>query len=366
MRVSGKPTRWCRANWLGGSIIGVLLVVACSPSASAPATGQGAPSTGGQATQPSAAVKPAASDSKIIVRLGHAQTLAHHQHLAAQKFADLVAQKTNGKAEVKIFPNGQLGGPREHIEAIRQGGLEMTQFGADVVEPILPVMGTLALPYLWDREKADRMLSGDLGKQMSEKLKAATGVSVIAWTDLGSVSMITKSKTIKAPADLKGLKMRVPEVPSVVKLFQMWGANPTVVAFNEVYNALQTGVVDGAVTPPDGMVTQKWHEVSKQLSLTRHIFIPTNVLISDKFLQAQPADVKKGIEDAAHEAFEVFDRDLFTKVEGGAIQTMKDSGVTVTEPDLEPFKKGVETIWKEFTDKVPDAGPIVKIIQETK
>ena len=303
---------------------------------------------------------------KTTIKLGHLQAPANHQQAAAVRFAELVAQKTNGEYEVKVFPAAQLGSGRDMLEAVRQGSLEMTVFGSDLLEPVVPTIGVLGLPYIWDRDKAHALLSGDIGRQLSAKFLAATGARIIAWGDLGEQSMLTRTKPIRVPADLKGLKMRVPEVPSTVAAFRVWGANPTVITFAEVYNALQTGVVDGAVMPPDLMVTSRLYEVAKQLSLTRHLFLPLTILISDKFLKAQPDAIQKAILDASHEAFEVYDRDLYVKASTQAADQMKAKGVTITEPDREAFKTLVPVVWKEFADKVPDAAPIIKAIQDAK
>ena len=148
--------------------------------------------------------------------------------------------------------------------------------------------------------------------------------------------------------------------------FRIWGANPTVITFAEVYNALQTVVVDGAVMPPDLMVSSRLYEVAKQLSLTRHLFLPLPVMISEKFLKARPPEIQKAILDSAREAFEDYDRELYLKVSAQAADQMKAKGVTITEPDREAFRKMVPVVWKEFGEKVPAAVPIIKAIQEAK
>jgi TRAP-type transport system periplasmic protein len=306
------------------------------------------------------------ASAKTTIKLGHLQAPANHQHVASTRLAELVAKKTNTEYEVKVFPAAQLGSGRDMLEAVRQGNLEMAVFGSDLLEPILPAMGAVGLPYIWDREKAHKLLSGDVGRQLSEKFLAATGVRIIAWGDLGEQSILTRTKPIRSPEDLKGLKIRVPEVPSTVSAFRAWGANPTVVTFAEVYNALQTGVVDGAVMPPDLMVTSRLYEPAKQLSLTRHLFLPLTVLISEKFLKAQPADVQKAILESAREAFEVYDRELYLKASTQAADQMKARGVTITQPDRDAFRKLVPAVWKDFADKVPDAAPIIKAIQDAK
>jgi tripartite ATP-independent transporter DctP family solute receptor len=306
------------------------------------------------------------ASATTTIKLGHLQAPANHQQQAAMRFAELLAQKTKGQYEVKVFPAAQLGSARDMLEAVRQGNLEMTVFGSDLLEPILPAMGTLGLPYIWDRERAHKLLSGDIGRELSDRFLTTTGVRIVAWGDLGEQSMLTTRATIRVPDDLKGLKMRVPEVPSTVAAFRVWGANPTVITFAEVYNALQTGVVDGAVMPPDLMVTSRLYEVAKQLALTRHLFLPLCVMISDKFLRAQPPDVQKAILDSAREAFEIYDRELYLKVSGQAAAEMKAKGVTITEPDREAFRKLVPVVWREFVEKVPGAGPILKAIQDAK
>jgi tripartite ATP-independent transporter DctP family solute receptor len=309
-------------------------------------------------------VVPASAGTTI--KLGHLQAPANHQQVASLRFAELVTQKTKGQYEVKVFPAAQLGSGRDMLEAVRQGNLEMAVFGSDLLEPVLPMMGAIDLPYIWDRDKAHRLLSGEVGRELSEKFLAATGVRIIAWGDLGEQSMLTRTKVIRGPGDLKGLKIRVPEVPSTVSAFRVWGANPTVVTFAEVYNALQTGVVDGAVMPPDLMVTSRLYEVAKQLSLTRHLFLPLTVLVSEKFLKAQPAEVQKALLESAHEAFEVYDRELYLKASTQAAEQMKAKGVTITDPDREAFRKLVPVVWKEFVEKVPDASTIVRTIQDAR
>jgi tripartite ATP-independent transporter DctP family solute receptor len=307
-----------------------------------------------------------AGAADVTIKLGHLQSPSNHQQAAAVRFAELVAQKTNGRYEVKVFPAAQLGNARDMLEAVRQGNIEMTMFGSDLLEPIFPPIGAFALPFIWDREKAHKLLQGDVGRDVADKFMKATGVRILAWSDLGEQSMLTRTKPIRVPEDLKGLKMRVPEVPSTVSAFRVWGANPTVITYAEVFNALQTGVVDGAVMPPDGMFSSRLYEVAKQLSPTRHLFLPLPVLVSEKFLQAQPAEIRAAITAAAHEAFEIYDADLYTKAAAQAVDEMKAKGVSVSQPDREAFAKLVPPVWKEFAEKVPAAAPIIKAIQDAK
>jgi tripartite ATP-independent transporter DctP family solute receptor len=302
----------------------------------------------------------------VTIKLGHLQAPANHQQAAALRFAELVKEKTQGRYEVKVFPAAQLGNARDMLEAVRQGNLEMTMFGSDLLEPVFPAIGAFGLPFIWDRDKAKRLLQGDVGRDVSDKFLKATGVRIMAWGDMGEQSMLARSKPIKSPEDLKGLKMRVPEVPSTVSAFRVWGANPTVITFAEVYNALQTGVVDGAVMPADMMYTSRLYEVAKQLSPTRHLYLPVTVLISSKFLQAQPADAQAALAAAAHEAFEVYDAGLYTKAAAEAVDDMKAKGVSVAQPDRDEFAKMVPPVWKEYAEKVPDAAPIIKAIQQAK
>jgi tripartite ATP-independent transporter DctP family solute receptor len=307
-----------------------------------------------------------AVSADVTIKLGHLQSPANHQQAAAIRFAELVAQKTNGRYEVRVFPAAQLGNARDMLESVRQGNIQMAMFGSDLLEPIYPPIGAFDLPFIWDREKAHKLLQGEVGRDLSSKFLKATGVRILAWGDMGEQSMLARTKSIVSPDDLKGLKMRVPEVPSTVSAFRIWGANPTVITFAEVYNALQTGVVDGTVMPPDQMFTSRLYEVAKQLSPTRHLFIPLTVLVSAKFLDAQPADAQAAVAAAAHEAFEVYDAELYTKAAAEAVDEMKAKGVVIAQPDREAFAKLVPPVWSEFAEKVPDAAPIIKAIQEAK
>lgn len=307
-----------------------------------------------------------AAEAKTIIKLGHLQAPANHQQAAALRFAELVAKNTNGEYEVKVFPAAQLGSGSEMLESVRQGNLEMTMFGTDLTEPVFQTMGVLDLPYIWDRETAHKLLRDDLGKQLAGQFLAATGVRIVAWGDLGEQSILTRTKQVRTPDDLSGLKIRVPEVPSTVSTFRAWGANPTVITFSQVYNALDRGVVDGAVMPPDLMLTSRLYEVAKQLSLTRHLFLPYVVMISDKFLSAQPSAAQEAIEAAAREAFETYDGQLYLQAAQQSLDEMKGKGVTITEPDRAAFRKLVPPVWKEFTDKVPAAAPFLAKIEQAK
>lgn len=352
-----------RQRWLVLVVLGAFALVAAACAPAAPPAAAPAKSA---AEQPAPA-KAASAAQKTVIRLGHLQAPTNHQQLAAQRFAELLSQKTSGAVEVQVFPSAQLGSGRDMFEAVRQGSLEMTMFAPDLLEPVVPVMGVMALPYIWDKQKAHKLLSGEFGKILSDKALAASGVRVIAWSDLGSQVMITKTKGVRVPDDLKGVKMRVPEAPATVQAFRVWGANPTVVTVAEVYNALQTGVVDGAVSPADIMFTQRYHEVAKNLSLTDHLFLPLNILISEKFFQSQPASVRGALTEAAREAFEVYDRQIYEKVLDDAITQMKSQGVTViADPDREAFKRMVGPVWKTFTDKVSDGAPLITMMQEAK
>jgi tripartite ATP-independent transporter DctP family solute receptor len=306
------------------------------------------------------------AESKTIIKLGHLQAPANHQQTAALRFAELVAKNTNGSYEVKVFPAAQLGNGQEMLESVRQDNLEMTMFGTDLTEPVFPAMGALDLPYIWDRETAHKLLRGALGRRLATQFLAATGVRIIAWGDLGEQSILTRTKTVQTRADLAGLKIRVPEVPSTVSAFRAWGANPTVITFSQVYNALDRGVVDGAVMPPDLMLTSRLYEVAKQLSLTHHLFLPYAVMISDKFLRAQPSAAQEAITAAAREAFETYDGQLYVEAAQQALNEMRTKGVTITEPDRAAFRNLVGPVWKEFTDKVPAAAEFVTEIEQAK
>lgn len=302
-----------------------------------------------------------------VAKLGHLQSPANHQQAAAVRFAKLVSEKTNGRVEVRVFPAAQLGNGRDMLEAVRQGNLELTLFGADLLEPVVPVMGATALPYVWGRARAKELLSGQLGKDLGDQFLAKTGARILAWGDMGEQAILTRQKDIHSPADLKGLKIRVPEVPSTVHAFQLWGANPTVITFAEVYNALQAGVVDGAVMPPDQMVTSRLYEVAKHLSLTNHLYLPLTLIGSEKFFRAQPADIQKALLESAHEAISIYDRDLYTQAAMQAVDEMKKHGVTVTQqPDRAAFERMVPPVWKRFGERVPEADAVITTIRGGK
>jgi TRAP-type transport system periplasmic protein len=136
-----------------------------------------------------------AGAADITIKLGHLQSPSNHQQAAAVRFAELVAQKTNGRYEVKVFPAAQLGSARDMLEAVRQGNIEMTVFGSDLLEPIFPPIGAFGLPFIWDREKAHKLLQGDVGRDVAGMFLKATGVRILAWTSASNPCFCAPSRS---------------------------------------------------------------------------------------------------------------------------------------------------------------------------
>lgn len=205
----------------------------------------------------------------IVLRLGHVQTIDTHYQLASLEFARLVKDKTNGRIEIAVYPQSQLGGEVQMTQAVRTGTQDLAIIAQAVVENTVKEWQIFDVPYLFDSvDQANRILQGPVGNTFMNMLPQHDLVG-LAWFSCLERNVFTANKPVRTLNDLKGLKIRVLQSPGYVNAFRALGANPTPLAYSELYLAVQQGVVDGGDTPPDQFVKDKFLEVAKNYSLTR-------------------------------------------------------------------------------------------------
>jgi len=308
-------------------------------------------------------VNPAqAADPDFKIRFGNLYPQAHSIGIGADKFAELVTQKTGGKVKVEVFHNSVLGSEREMTEAVKTGSLEMVVSGLAGIGLYVPGIHVFELPYLYNSMDHLKKIAYQLEPEM-QKLLTAKGFRTLGFNYQGPRSTLCV-KSLKSLDDFKRLRLRVPEAPLYVGMAKAMGADPTPVAYPEVYTALQTGIAEAMEGSPDSIFNNRFYEVAKHLTLTKHIYHVLYVAINEKFYQSLPADVQKALIEAGKESSEV-QLAATVKFSEESLEKMKSEGLEVIElADLKPFQTALQSFNESYAQqKGPEAVEMLKKIQ---
>lgn len=276
-----------------------------------------------------------AAHAQQPMRLAHGLAENHPVHQAMLRFAELAKQKSNGEIEIKVFANGTLGGERETLEQVQNGVLEMTKASASPLETFAPEYKVFNLPFVFrDKDHFFKVLDGGVGEAILGASKAR-GFIGLTFYDAGARSFYAK-KAINTPDDLKGLKIRVQQSPTTIKMVQALGAAPTPMAWGEVYPALQSGVVDGAENNVTALTTGRHGEVSKFYSQTEHQMVPDVLVISSAKWDSLKKPQQDALRQAAQESAQ-YQRKLWADAEKTEAAAAEKLGVKFSRPSKEPF-----------------------------
>ena len=291
----------------------------------------------------------------IVIKFSHVVAADTPKGKAADMFAKKAAELTGGKVKVEVYANSTLYKDKEEMEALQLGAVQM-------LAPSLAKFGPLGvkefevfdLPFIFNGyDDLHKVTNGPVGKQLLSKLEPK-GIRGLAFWDNGFKSFSANSP-IKAPADLKGKKMRIQSSKVLEEQMRSVGSMPQVMAFSEVYQALQTGVVDGTENPISNLYTQKMHEVQKHLTLTEHGYLGYAVIVNKKFWDGLPADIRKQLEDAMEQSTRYANQ--IAKVENdSSLEAVKKSGKTAvyapTKDERLAFKKAMVSVHQKMESRV--------------
>ena len=291
----------------------------------------------------------------IVIKFSHVVAVDTPKGKGAEQFKKLAEERTKGRVKVEVYPNSSLFKDGEEMEALQLGSVQM-------LAPSLAKFGPLGvrdfevfdLPYMFDSyDELHKITEGQVGRNLFKKLEGK-GIVGLAYWDNGFKDM-SANKALRMPADYKGLKMRIQSSKVLGDQMKALGALPQVMAFSEVYQALQTGVVDGTENPPSNFYTQKMHEVQKYLALTNHGYLGYAVIVNKKFWDGLPADVKGALESAMKDATKYAD-DIAKKENDDAIEAVKKSGkteiITLTDAEKAALKKALVPVHKENESRI--------------
>lgn len=297
-----------------------------------------------------------------VLKLGHTGAPNHHYQKICTMFADEVAKKTDGHVKIQVYPADQLGKQLEAVEGCMLGTQDMVLTSDTVLSNWIPDMGILNLPFLFnDNWEVRKVLDGAVGEELNKELEPH-GAVIIGWWDNGMRHITNNKRPIKTPADLKGLKIRVPEGEVFVDTFKALGAGPTVISFGELYSALQLGTVDGQENPPAHILTQKFYEVQKYVSRTGHIHLSSPLIMNKALLDSMPKEYQKAILETAKELGPVHTQ-MVEDLEKTQWKEVGEHGMEILDVDKAPFRELVTPVIDKYKEKLN--GKIIEEIQTT-
>ena len=265
-----------------------------------------------------------------------------------QKFAELVAQKSGGKMQVKLFPGGVLGGDVQVLSAVQGGTIDMTSMNTGILQGQVKEFAIVDFPFLFnDAKEADAIMDGPIGKALSDKLPEK-GLVNLAYFDLGFRNVTNSKRLIKTADDIAGLKIRVIQSPIYIETFNALGANAVPMPFPEVYTALEQKTIDGQENPYTVIAANKINEVQKYLAATRHIYNPQSMFISKKTWDRLNKDEQDVLLAAAKEA-QVYQRKVSRDAQDVALANLKKTMEYSELPPAEVAK--IRTKLKPVIDK---------------
>jgi tripartite ATP-independent transporter DctP family solute receptor len=295
------------------------------------------------------AILAAAPAHAAVLKLGHVLPPAHNWHVAATGFADEVTAATQGRVEIKVFPNSQLGSETAMIEGLQLGTVEMGLIGGASFQNIEPKLGLEGLPYAFsDHQHAYRVFDGEAGNRLFGLLEKK-GIKGLAWWENGFRNLTNGKRAIIVPDDLKGLKVRV--TPDKIRLdtFKALGALPVPMAFAELYSALQQGAVDGQENPLAIIFSSNFFEVQKHLSLTNHVWSSATLVMAKGVWDKVSAADQQAIQKVAF-TWRDKQRKMVQESSDDFLAKLKAKGMQVSTPNNALFVQAVAPVWKQYED----------------
>ena len=298
-----------------------------------------------------------------VLKLAHSLDQSHPVHKGMVFMAERLAELSAGTMRIEIFPNEQLGNETEAIEQVQRGALAMTKTSTAPLESFLPEMAIFSVPYIFrDADHFWKVLEGSIGTELL-LVGEARGVRGLCYYDAGSRNFYTIKRPVRSPNDLRGQKIRVMKSKTSMDMVQALGAAPTPIPFGELYTALQQGMVDGAENNLPSFTSMRHYEVCKHFSLDEHTLIPDILLISEKVWTRLSPQEQAWLQQAADESSQ-YQRGLWAVENEAAREEAIKQGVTIYEPDRQPFIDKVQAMHRSFEGTV--VGEMLARIKEVR
>jgi tripartite ATP-independent transporter DctP family solute receptor len=292
-----------------------------------------------------------------VIRMGHVGFPGSLLAVANDEYARRVNEALRGRYEVKVFHSSQLGSDEEMLKGIKIGVLEMFQ-PSTIMSTVDPKFGVFDMPYLFkDRDHVKRVAEDPKIKEILFDALPEKGLRLLGMWENGFRVITNNVRPVVKPEDLKGIKLRVPSGVWRVKMFRAYGANPTPLAYSEVFAALQAGVMDGQENPFPQIWGGKFHEVQKYLSLSDHVYTPSYALVSERFWKTLPPDVQQVLAKTAVEVGD-FARKEGARMDKEILEKMQKT-LKVNEVDKDAFVNASKSVYEDFSKEVKGGKELV-------
>lgn len=303
---------------------------------------------------------------EVTITFSHNQSVASTEHIGAEKFKETIEEESEGRIEVDIYPSSQLGALREQVESTQMGEIDITMQPAAVITPFEDDVKIIDLPYLWptNADEMYQVLDSDVGTEILDSVEDA-GLKGLGFWPGGYKVMTTRDTKIENPEDMKGLTMRIMESPVLVDQFKHWGGNAIPVAYSEVYNALQLGIVDGQENPIQTVYMNNYYEVQNNVIESYHGSMTYMLIANQEWYEDLDPEIKEFIISAEKQA-RIASREALAEKEDEyrqEIQNSVDNYYQFTEEDINEFREATEPLWEEAYD-TPKQLEILRKVRE--
>jgi tripartite ATP-independent transporter DctP family solute receptor len=307
----------------------------------------------------------ALAQQKVVLKASDVHPAGYPTVAAVESMGKKLEKATNGRITVQMYPSMQLGGEKEAIEQAQVGALALARVSVGALGPVVDELNVFNMPYLFrNTAHMQKVIDGPIGQELLDKVSSSPkGLIGLCWMDAGARSLYDTKKPIHNINDLKGMKFRVMGNPMFVDMMNALGGNGVAMGYDQVFNALQTGVVDGAENNPPSFVFDNHYTVAKYYTLDEHLIVPEMLVMSKKIYDSlSPADqalIKKFAREAQME-----ERVLWQKYEKEAMDKAKAAGIQVIEvSDKKPFQDAVKPVWEKYGPKYADMIKRIQAVQ---
>jgi len=299
----------------------------------------------------------ALAQQKIVLKAADVHPTGYPTVVAVENFGAKLAKATNGRISVQMFGSMQLGGEKEMIEQAQVGAIQLARVSVGALGPVVSDLNVFNLPFLFrNTAHMQKVIDGPIGQELLDKVtnNPNAGLVGLCWMDAGARSFYDTKKPIRSIDDLKGMKMRVMGNPMFVDMMNSLGGNGVAMGYDQVFSALQTGVVDGAENNPPSFVFDNHYQVAKYYSLSEHLIVPEVLVLSKKTWDALSKEDRELVMKFAREA-QLEERVLWQAYEKQAIDKAKAAGIEVIQiADKAPFQAAVKPVWDKYAPRFAD------------
>jgi tripartite ATP-independent transporter DctP family solute receptor len=303
------------------------------------------------------------AQTKAVFKASDVQPPGYPTVVATENLGKKLSEATQGRLSIQMYPSMQLGGEKETIEQTQIGAIQISRVSVGTMGPIVDDINVINMPFLFkNTTHANKMMDGPIGQELLDKITASPNANLVAlcWMDSGARSLYNTKHPIKSIEDVKGLKFRVIGNPIFVDMMNALGGNGISMGYDQVFSALQTGVIDGAENNMPSYVFSNHYTAAKYVTLTEHLIIPEMLVFSKRIWNTLSADDQNLIKKFAREA-QLEEREYWNQYEQKALEKAKAAGSQIIEiADKTPFQNAVKPVWDKYGPKYQD---MIKRIQ---